>query len=354
MRQIFILVPSMHPTGPVKGAVALANALADLRPVTLAALKNGPGASTPVDPRVRLMSLAGWKRWRDKVAAYRRELSRAGGRAGAASISFCLSADVANLACRREAVVCSSVRGNLPYNYRMDYGPPGLMIAAAHLFMLRWFDRSVAMTRSMADQVARFSGSHPCVIGNFIDEAVLEQYRHHGPRHGAYRFIFVGSLSARKRPHLLLQAAVELKRMGMEFCIDLVGEGALRAGLERLRRELDVEDVVRLHGHLAEPYPLLASADCMVLPSLSEGVSRAVLEALYLGVPCLVRDVDGGNEVITSGKNGLLFHDDRLLARSMAEIAAWSRRAVSAADNLLPAAYRQRDGAQRYLTLVED
>ena len=44
MRQIFITVPSPHPTGPIKGAYALANALAAERQVTLVTLKRGPGA----------------------------------------------------------------------------------------------------------------------------------------------------------------------------------------------------------------------------------------------------------------------------------------------------------------------
>ena len=51
-QDIFILVPSPHPTGPVKGAFALANALAPIRRVVLVYLKDGPGVDANLDTRV--------------------------------------------------------------------------------------------------------------------------------------------------------------------------------------------------------------------------------------------------------------------------------------------------------------
>ena len=63
MREIFVLVPSLHPDGPVKGAIALCNALADLRHVTLVALKPGPGADIPLDRRVAMVSMGDIAHW---------------------------------------------------------------------------------------------------------------------------------------------------------------------------------------------------------------------------------------------------------------------------------------------------
>ena len=79
-RNIFILVPSPSPSGPVKGAYALANALVKERDVTLVSLKPGPGVSATLDSRVIQLSLAGvnagWTGW---VRAYRAKLEAAGG-----------------------------------------------------------------------------------------------------------------------------------------------------------------------------------------------------------------------------------------------------------------------------------
>jgi glycosyltransferase involved in cell wall biosynthesis len=351
-REIFILVPSFRPTGPVKGALALANALSNVRSVTVASLKAGPGADARVEPGVRLVELEKEGAWPARIAAYRRLLRGAGGRAGAASISFCFSADIVNLMCRRDALVCSSVRGNLLRNYRFDYGPAGVVAAWLHLVALRWMDRVVAMTRSMAAQIAGFLGRTPDVIGNFIDEAALEPYRRVETPTGPYRFVFVGSLSRRKRPDLVVRAAADLKARGVQARIDLLGSGALSGWLQRLVDEVSVKEMVYVAGHVVEPYTTLASADCLVLPSHAEGVSRAILEALYLGVPCVARHVDGIAELITQGSNGVLFDNDGDLADAMLRAATLARQRATR-RNLLPAGFAQKRAAMQYLELVE-
>src|SRR5687767_13279793 len=117
MREIFIVVPSPHPTGPIKGAYALANAVSAERPVTLVTLKQGPGAEAVLDPRVTRRSLADVSGSYNRLAAYRKMLRDAGGRKSVASISMCLSADIVNCLSGNDAVTCVSVRGNLLRNY---------------------------------------------------------------------------------------------------------------------------------------------------------------------------------------------------------------------------------------------
>ncbi len=214
-------------------------------------------------------------------------------------------------------------------------------------------DRVVAMTRSMAAQVTTYAGRQPAVIGNFIDELALEPYRERMAATGPYRFVFVGSLSRRKRPDLVLQAAAQLKANGVDASIDMVGSGPMREGLDGLARALGVAGIVRFAGHLADPYPLIARADCMVLPSHAEGVSRAVLEALFLGVPCVTRNIDGIGELIVDGSNGFLFHDETDLPRAMQRCAALARQRASR-GSFLPLAFAQEAAAMQYLELVED
>ena len=157
-RQIFIIVPSPHPTGPVKGAYALANALADTRRVTMVTLKRGPGVDAPLDHRVSRRTLADIDGgWRAKLKTYRAWLAAAGGRAEVASISMCLSADAVNCFCRSQALTIASVRGNLIRNYGMDYGITGRPLAIAHLAALRRVDHTVAFTAAMARQVAWYA-----------------------------------------------------------------------------------------------------------------------------------------------------------------------------------------------------
>jgi glycosyltransferase involved in cell wall biosynthesis len=351
MRTVFILVPSPHPTGPVKGAYALANALAPLRRVVLVFLKRGPGVDAPLDERVEVVSLAQTPGgWRGRLGAYRRLLRNAGGRGQVGSVSMCLSADWINRFCRELAVTCASVRGNLPQNYRLDYGWPGTFLAIGHLLALRTFDHVVAMTGAMADQIRSIATVRAQVIGNFVDEVALECHRQSGARaQGTLRFVFVGSLSRRKQPELVIDAIEKLVTHNVQ--LDVIGDGPLREAIDRSLVAKGLQNKVCLHGQLANPYPIIASADVFVLPSRSEGVSRAALEALYLGVPCVLRDVDGNAELLSAPGAGALFTRDEELAAAMLEAAC--TRSHLARSSLLPPSFRQATAVGQYLALLE-
>jgi hypothetical protein len=354
MREIFITVPSPHPTGPIKGAYALANALAEERPVTLVTLKHGPGAGTMLDPRVKERSLADLGRgWRNRLHAYRAMLRDAGGKRHVASISMCLTADMVNCLSGSAAVTCASIRGNLLSNYRLDYGLPGVPVAVAHLTALRWADHIVAITSSMAAQVRAYTGKTPTIIGNFVDEAALDPFRASGPATGPYRLVFLASLTERKQPLLAIQAVHELRRLGFDVVLDVIGAGPLGSAVAAEATRLGIRDSITLHGHLTTPYAVLANADVMLLPSLSEGMPRAALEALHLGVPCVLRAVDGNAELITAPEHGELFQHDRALADVVLTVAQRSRSLPRTRDSLLPPQFRQREQARRYLALVE-
>ncbi|MGE3342198.1 MAG: glycosyltransferase [Vicinamibacterales bacterium] len=352
LHQIFILVPSAHPTGPIKGAYALANALVDSRRVTLVTLKAGPGVEACLDERVTTLSLAGTRGgWRGRIRAYRELLRAAGGRHMVASISLLFSADLVNGCCSRQAVIVSSVRGNLVQNYRMDYGPPGVIWALLHLASLRRFDHITAMTQEMARQVQRYARKVPVVIGNFVDEQELARYRVAAPPSGPLRFVFVGSLTHRKQPLLVLKAVAQLRNGGVDLDAEVIGDGPLRPKLIDEIGRLSAGDIVRLHGHLPRPYDLVARADALVLPSISEGVSRAALEAMHLGVPVVMRAADGSAEVL-NGRNGVAFQDDRELPVAMLAAARLSRSA-KVRESLLPEMFRQETAVRQYLKLVK-
>lgn len=352
-RRLFVLVPSLTPDGPVKGAIALANALAGDHDVTLVSLRRGPGAEAPVSPRVRQRCVGDHAQGLvSAVGLYRQWLAEAGGRTAVASLSMCFSADMVNAFCPRQALTCSSVRGNLFANYRLDYGLRGSALAALHLTMLRRMDHVVAMTPEMAAQVQRFTGRAPAVVGNFIDETQLESRRCAVRPAGVPRLVFVGSLTSRKQPGLLIEVLAAQRAQGLDVTLDLIGDGPLRPAMQTLVDRLGLGPAVRLHGFLADPMTVVAAGDVFVLPSLSEGMSRAALEALHLGVPCVMRDVDGNGALIRRGVNGELFADDAGLpgaierALTLAADLPWPRA------SLLPVSMRQADSARAYAELL--
>lgn len=353
-RIIYLLIPSLHPTGPIKGAIALANAMVENRKVFLVTLKSGPGAQCDIDDRVKVIHLYKKDGWINRLRSYRQYLNSAGRQDQVASISSCFSADFFNLFMRKHAVICSSVRSNLPQNYKHTYGWTGLILALVHFALLRGFHHVVTMTQAMARQVAATLGRQPTVIANFVDERVIEPYRHAVNKYGQYRLVFVGSLTLRKQPMAIVKAMEILCAKGYDFHADFIGDGPVKSTLEKEIQKRKLTHTIHLHGHLIELFHIVSKADVFVLPSSSEGVSRACLEALHLGVPCVLRDVDGNGELIQSGVNGILFHNDADLPTAILAAIKLSRENKCSTVSLLPPDYRQENAARAYLNLVED
>jgi glycosyltransferase involved in cell wall biosynthesis len=206
----------------------------------------------------------------------------------------------------------------------------------------------------MASQVCSHVGRLSPVIGNIVDEFVLQSYRPEQPvRHGPLRVVFAGSLTTLKCPLKLVEAIGELQRRGV-FCeLDILGDGPLRPRLLAAVGRLMRPNYVRLLGHIVDPISAIAGADALVLPSLTEGVSRAALEALFLGVPCMLRDVDGSAELIEPSFNGVLFQSDSQIPDALIAAAMLGRHTNPRRDCLLPARYRQNVASRRFLELME-
>lgn len=106
----------------------------------------------------------------------------------------------------------------------------------------------------------------------------------------------VGALIPRKGQELLVRALPELP----DAVLLLAGQGPDRTALEKLSVELGVEDRLGLLGGVAHGgLPrLFAAADVMALPSASEGLANAWVEALACGTPIVISDVGGARELV--------------------------------------------------------
>lgn len=105
----------------------------------------------------------------------------------------------------------------------------------------------------------------------------------------------------------------------------IVGEGAERARLEALIRELGMQDQVRLLGNRNDVADLLAEFDVFALSSVAEGIPLTVLEAMAAGLPVVATRVGGVGEVVVDGSTGVL-----VSASNPAALAAALARYVNA------------------------
>lgn len=143
-------------------------------------------------------------------------------------------------------------------------------------------------------------------------------------RGGAARVgIYVGRLAPEKGLEHLLRswkAALDRRR---DIRLVLVGDGPLRKELEQMARDLHIHDALWFAGHTDEVGDYLHAADFAILPSLSEGLSNAMLEAMAAGLPMLGSRVSGTEDFVVPGETGWLFEpgDEAGLASRLAEIA---------------------------------
>lgn len=124
--------------------------------------------------------------------------------------------------------------------------------------------------------------------------------------------VSVGALIERKGQELVIKALGDLP----EARLLLIGKGPDEACLRALAKSEGVSDRVHFLGSLDHDLlPLaLSAADAMVLPSSSEGLANAWIEALACGTPLVITDAGGAREVVTSSKAGVIVarHTDAL------------------------------------------
>ena len=143
-----------------------------------------------------------------------------------------------------------------------------------------------------------------------------------GLRPDSYVVAFVGRLAPEKGPELLLRA------VRANGCVVLLaGDGPLRPALELERGGADA----RFLGFIPDVAPVLAAADVMALPSRTEGLPMAVLEAMAAGLPVIASAVGSLPEVLGQGAGVLIAAGDvEALRATLAELRRPEARAVLA------------------------
>jgi glycosyltransferase involved in cell wall biosynthesis len=145
--------------------------------------------------------------------------------------------------------------------------------------------------------------------------------------HSPLRLITVSRLVPLKGLDVLLKAIQLLTERNLEVEWWCVGEGPARSALEQLAAKLGQTQRVKFLGNIPngpELYRLYREADIFVLPSLTEGISQSLLEALANSLPVVASEVGGIPSVLTNKVNGLLVApgDHFALAKAILKLAA--------------------------------
>ena len=120
----------------------------------------------------------------------------------------------------------------------------------------------------------------------------------------------VGRLAAVKDQATLIRALAHTLEVRPEYraCLRgiLVGDGPERPALEQMIAASGLQELVWLAGDREDIPALLARMDIFVLPSLGEGISNTVLEAMAAALPVVATRVGGNPELVADGESGEL------------------------------------------------
>jgi sugar transferase (PEP-CTERM/EpsH1 system associated) len=121
----------------------------------------------------------------------------------------------------------------------------------------------------------------------------------------------VGRLDPVKNQVALLHAFATLRaqsaQAGRPLRLLIVGDGPLRASLEGAAAEIGLGDSVEFAGARNDTPELLRRMDVFVLPSINEGISNTILEAMATGLPVVAARVGGNPELVQDGATGRLY-----------------------------------------------
>ena len=175
-------------------------------------------------------------------------------------------------------------------------------------------------------------------------EAFVAEARSASPTDAPLRLVSVGTMTQMyKGFDVLIDAVAQLVRARFDVRLVLVGDGQYRATLEQQVRQQQLSAHVSFRGQLATGARVrdeLDAAQLFVLPSRTEGLPRALVEAMARGLPCLASRVGGIPE--------LLPDEDMLLPGDATTLAVAIRRVASDPHTLISMSRRNLAKAAEY------
>jgi glycosyltransferase involved in cell wall biosynthesis len=122
----------------------------------------------------------------------------------------------------------------------------------------------------------------------------------------ARRILAIGRLSREKGMDILLRAWKELIEKNGDLKLLICGDGPEKAHLKSVADSWSLSDSVEFLGNVERVSPYLEQGDVFVLPSRTEGMSNALLEAMSHGLPCIATNVGGDSDLLCGVETDLI------------------------------------------------
>jgi len=167
------------------------------------------------------------------------------------------------------------------------------------LLPMRHADAVICVSKAVLSHLDGFLPCNSRVIYNGLPKD-YGKWQKNGDRQ-LTRFLFVGRLSKIKGLDVALRALGGLKTYDWE--LDVLGDGPHRAVLEEISREYGISNRVHFHGFRDDTEEWMKRCDCVLFPSLDEGMGLVLMQAVYMGVPVLASDIAPVRELAVGDSN---------------------------------------------------
>lgn len=218
---------------------------------------------------------------------------------------------------------------SLPMALINEYGLKGKFSKYVYKFLYPRADAVIiparAITREFKDDL-KINVSNHVMLHNPVNErrlhSTISEFSDEPDRGGVVKFVCVGRLGYEKGYDRLIKALEGFQLdHGLNWKLDIIGKGSETKNLGDLIRACHLSDHIHLAGYQNTPWPQMAEADCLLLPSRWEGMPNVVLEALACGTTVIAHKEAGGVCEIAE----LAAENDVRIASDMNEFIAMMR-----------------------------
>ncbi len=200
----------------------------------------------------------------------------------------------------------------------------------------------LTVSRSFRDYLAQHveRPQNLLVIPNGFDEARFRPILHDNK---VPQFITVCRLVEAKGLDVLLQALALLKQRGYSFVLHLIGDGPMRAELEKMAHTFDIYEETIFYGYMLHPEQFMPFSDIFVLPSRAEAFGNVFAEAALCKLALVGTAVGGISEQIEDGHNGFLvpLNDPQALSEALRKLIEDPQLRMQMAEHAWQKAHRE-------------
>jgi glycosyltransferase involved in cell wall biosynthesis len=140
------------------------------------------------------------------------------------------------------------------------------------------------------------------------------------------RIVSVGNLVPKKNHKLLIDVALQLREMSLDFSIDILGYGPLIEDLKKYTETNNLEKNITFHGNVSNVEDFLKTAHFYLHTAKYEPFGLVIIEAMASGLPVITLDGKGNRDIIKDGENGFMIYKENPFLFTEKILFLWKNR----------------------------